>query len=289
MDDEISKFVLEKVFPLFFWIATLYFVISIIYVFYYFFIRKTYRYVEDHSKEEACLVCTEANCLSKQNKCNHLEEELSPKTLYNEKIKIKSNLDLIEERISNLRPNNIEETNDFTLAQDKTIINTIKGSHKSSKSVLSNTSNSTYVNSIDDKKNCIFNKSINKSIKSINSSKTNLMEYQYGQYGNTVVYGGKIKNNKGIEKEKQINVYKSINKNNNKAYQNYVSFNNVFKERSLCKCECHNKEYTKIRVKFGKLDFLSKNNHEFMYWSFFICLQLCALMIMLFGLYNWYI
>jgi len=225
-------------------------------------------------------MCTEANCSKKQNKYNLTEEYSSPSTLYNEKIKIKSNLEIIEDHLNNLKPNNIEDVNDSTLNEDNDykLFSSSKGTHKSSKSYISSMSNTTFVNSEEERH--LYNLLVGKSEDSSRSQ-----NIHYGQYGSTKVYGGKVKNNKYYD-DKFSNGFKSINKKNTKAYQNYVSFNNVFKERSNCTCECHNKEYNKVRVKFGALDFVSKNNHEFLYWSFFICLQISALMIILYGIFS---
>ncbi|ORX60130.1 hypothetical protein BCR36DRAFT_408492 [Piromyces finnis] len=283
MDEEIGDFALSKIFPLIFWAAILYFIFSIIYILYYFFIRKNYRYIEDHSKEEECLVCTEANCSKKQNKCNIKDDFFSPGTLFNEKMKIKSNLEIIEDHLNNLRPNDID-VNDSTLNEENEyklyLSNTTKGTSKSSKSYMSNMSNSTYVNN-DEEKQHHYNVLVGKA--DDNKSSQN---YQYGCYGSTKVYGGKVKSYKVLENDKIPNGYKSINKKNTKTYQNYVSFSNVFKERSICPCECHNKEYNRIRVKYNTLDFVSKNNHEFIYWSFYVCLQISALMIILYGIFS---
>jgi len=281
MDEDVSNFALSKVFPLIFLVAVFYFILSILYLVYYFFIRKNYRYIEDNTKEETCLLCTEANCSKKQNKYNISNDFFGPNVVYNEKIKIKSNLEIIEDHLNNLKPNIIEDNESInsTLNKDsknsKKSKNSSKNTHKSSKSYLSSNSTDTYIN-IDDK-------AYNTSKSEKNSTYNDI---KYGRYGSTKVYNGKVKSNKFIENEKKLNSYKSINKKDQKAYQNYVSFNNVFKERNKCTCDCHNKEYSKIRVKFDTLDFVSKNDHEFIYWSFYICLQITALMVILFGVFS---
>jgi len=279
------------VFPLIFWMAVVYFIISKIYLIYYFFIRKNYRYIEDHTKEEQCLKCTEANC-SKRG-VNISNDFLGPSTIYNEKVKIKSNLEIIEDHMYNLKPNNIEDINDITLNHENDLKTVTNNTQKSGKSYTSNISNATYVNALDEKsynssKNKSLHKSISKSMSKLYgiSNSNDTLNYQYGSYGNTRVYGGKVRNNKVMSNDKYQYVHKSISKNSNKSVQNYVSFNKVFKERSHCNCECHTKEYTKIRVKFKPFDLKSKNNHEFIYWSFFICLEINTVMIILFGLFS---
>ncbi|ORY45427.1 hypothetical protein LY90DRAFT_671541 [Neocallimastix californiae] len=308
MDEEVSSFALTVVFPLIFWFAVLYFVLSMLYVVYYFFIRKNYRYIEDHTKEEECIYCSEANCSKR-----HISipiDYISPGTIYNEKIKIKSNLEVIEDHMYNLKLNDIEDINDSTLSQENDLKTITDNSHKSIKSYMSNISNITYVNKDDEKSyNSRSNKSINKSVKSDNKSEAkllyksinksmkklygssdgslDLLNYKYGSYKKEkkkYIYDGKIKNNKVMDADKYI--HKSISKNNNKQVQNYISFNKVFKECCHCNCECHNKEYTKVRVKFKTFDLISKNNHEFIYWSFFICLEINTIMIILFGLFS---
>lgn len=238
--------------------------------------------MEDHSKEEECLKCTEANCSKKQ--INIPVEYLGPTTLYNEKIKIKSNLEIIEDHMYNLKPNYVEEINDSTLHQENDIKTLSNSTQKSSKSYISNVSNDTYVNSYEERYN--LTKSFNKLYGISSNSSNDSLNYKYGSYGNTRVYGGKIRNNKVMDSDKTKYVYKSISRNNDKQMQNYVSFNKVFKERSHCSCECHNKEYTKIRVKFKPFDLMSKNNHEFIYWSFFACLEINTIMVILFGLFS---
>jgi len=255
-----------------------YFIISILYLIYYFFIRKNYRYIEDHTKEEECLRCNEANCSKKQ--INIPTEYLGPTTLYNEKIKIKSNLELIEDHIYNLKPNYVVDVNDSTLNQENDVKTISNNTQKSGKSYYSNVSNDTYVNSYDEKY------TLTKSFNKLYGIGSDSLSYQYGSYGNTRVHGGKIKSNKVIDSDKSKYIHKSISKNNDKQMQNYISFNKVFKERSHCTCECHNKEYTKVRVKFKPFDLISKNNHEFIYWSFFVCLEINTVMVILFGLFS---
>jgi len=280
MDEDVSNFVLLKVFPLIFWIAVVYFVLSILYLIYYFFIRKNYRYIEDNSKEESCLLCTEANCSKKQNRYTISHNYFGPNTVYNEKIRIKNNLEIIEDHINNLKPNIMEDDNDSTLNStlnhNSKNTNNSKNTHKSNKSLLSSNSNDTYINIVDEK---TYNSTKSDKNGTYNSIK-------YGRYGSTKVYNGKVKSNKFIENEKKLNSYKSINKKSEEAYQSNLSFSNVFKERDKCTCECHNKEYSKIRVKFDTLDFVSKNDHEFIYWSFYICLQIPALMVILFCFFS---
>jgi len=204
--------------------------------------------------------------------------------LINEKIKIKSNLEIIEDHMYNLKPNYVEEINDSTLHQENDIKTLSNSTQKSSKSYISNVSNDTYVNSYEERYN--LTKSFNKLYGISSNSSNDSLNYKYGSYGNTRVYGGKIRNNKVMDSDKTKYVYKSISRNNDKQMQNYVSFNKVFKERSHCSCECHNKEYTKIRVKFKPFDLMSKNNHEFIYWSFFACLEINTIMVILFGLFS---